>query len=71
MAEKTVAAKENGGKKFDAYKNHCKLMALAILLGNAHNMGCMLEENECFGIEQILMEIAFEVCPKERPGGAE
>ena len=38
----------NGGKKFDEYEVHCKLVALAILIGNMHNLGAMLTANQCY-----------------------
>ena len=63
MAEKGVAVKENSdkGNSFNEYQVHCKLMALAELLGNVHNSQTSLGEHACYGIELLLREIADEV----------
>ena len=57
----TECAKKNNG--FDEFKIHCKLMALATLLGNLHNNDFTLTANESYGIEILLTEIANEIDP--------
>ena len=57
-------------RKRNAYETHSKLKALAAMVTGLHHRGCVPDIDECYGIERILMEIAYEVCPEERPGGA-
>ena len=45
----------------------CKLLFLAIALGNLH-IGTILTEDECSGIEYLLDEIANEICPEAMQG---
>jgi hypothetical protein len=66
MAETKVATNDKGGKGFDEYQVHCKLMALGLLLGNLHRLDCVITENLCFGVELFLTDIAHEIDPTQR-----
>jgi len=58
-----------GGKGFDEFQIHCKLKALAFLLGNIHRSDFEITSNECYGIELFLKEIANEIDPTQVEGG--
>ena len=47
-----------------------KLKAMAVMLGNIHNGGICLSEDECMGIEALLEEIADDICPQDAQDGA-
>ena len=58
--------------ELDEYEACCKLIALAVLLGNIHRHDSCLTSNECYGIELFLKEIANEIDPNQckQKGGA-